>query len=227
MSASVRRNRARGYCMAPMEAGMGMSCWILLVFVIVKPVEGKVSFWDHQTPGGNHAWGSNGEGLRAFGALGKGPCASGRFRRHLDGFRHFTVHMDHNEVYIRVCDAKLRPWCNMYLMRSRRDLACIIMARRRPGSTLSQGEIVMRSHEIQGGTEISVRPHRRRNMLYFGSDAPSNVANRPGGRPERSDMCDPSTSIFIHLRVALSGRCHNQLRPDSSWVWKEMLYWLC
>ena len=156
----------------------------------------------------------------------KGPCATGRFRRHLDGFRHFTVHMDHNEVYIRVCDAKLRPWCNMYLMRSRRDLACIIMARRRPGSTLSQGEIVMRSHEIQGGTEISVRPHRRRNMLYFGSDAPSNVANRPGGRPERSDMCDPSTSIFIHLRVALSGRCHNQLRPDSSWVWKEMLSWL-
>ena len=72
MSASVRRNRARGYCMAPMEAGMGMSCWILLV--IVKPVEGKVSSWDHQTPGGNHAWGSNGEGLRALGALGTGPA---------------------------------------------------------------------------------------------------------------------------------------------------------
>ena len=75
MSASVRRNRARGYCMAPMEAGMGMSCWILLVFVIVKPVEGKVSFWDHQTPGGNQAWGSNGEGLRALGALGTLFCA--------------------------------------------------------------------------------------------------------------------------------------------------------
>ena len=56
--------------MAPMEAGMGMSCWILLVFVIVKPVEGKVSFWDHQTPEWNHVWGSNGEGLRALGALG-------------------------------------------------------------------------------------------------------------------------------------------------------------
>ena len=111
---SVRQNRARGYCMAPMEAGMGMSCWILLVFefVIVKPVEGKVSFWDHQTPGGNHAWGSNGEGLRALGALGtretvEGPCATGRFRRHLDGFRHFTVHVNHNEVYICVCEAKL------------------------------------------------------------------------------------------------------------------------
>ena len=100
-------------------------------------------------------------------------------------------------------------------MRSRRDLACIIMARRRPESTLSQCEIVMRSREIQGGTETSVRPHRRRNVLYFGSDAPSNVANRPGGRPERSDTCDPSTAILIHLRVALSGTCHDQLRPDS------------
>ena len=58
----------------------------------------------------------------------KGPCATGRFRRHLDGFRHFTVHMNHNEVYICVCEAKLRPRCNMYLMRSRRNLACIIMA---------------------------------------------------------------------------------------------------
>ena len=65
------------------------------------------------------------------------------------------------------------------------------------------------------GTEISVRSHRRRNMLYGGSDAPSNVANRPGGRPERSDTCDPSTAILIHLRVALSGTCHDQLRPDS------------
>ena len=81
-------------------------------------------------------------------------------------------------------------------------------------STLSQREIVMRSHEIKGGTEISMRPHRRRNMLYCDSDAPSNVANRPDGRPERSDTCDPSTAIFIHLRVALSGRCHDQLRPD-------------
>ena len=57
----------------------------------------------------------------------KGPCVTGRFRRHLDGFRHFTVHMNHNEVYICVCEAKLRPRCNMYLMRSRRNLACIIM----------------------------------------------------------------------------------------------------
>ena len=52
-------------------------------------------------------------------------------------------------------------------------------------------------------------------MRYCGSDAPSNVANRPDGRPERSDTCDPSTAIFIHLRVALSGRCHDQLRSDS------------
>ena len=59
-----------------------------------------------------------------------------------------------------------------------------------------------------------MRPHRRRNMLYCDSDAPSNVANRPDGRPERSDTCDPSTAIFIHLRVALAGRCHDQLRPD-------------
>ena len=83
-------------------------------------------------------------------------------------------------------------------------------------STLSQREIVMRSHEIQGGIEISMRPHRRsrRNMLYCDSDAPSNVANRPDGRPERSGTCDPSTAIFVHLRVALSGRC-DQLRPDS------------
>ena len=58
-------------------------------------------------------------------------------------------------------------------------------------------------------------PHRRQDMLYDGLDTPSNVANRPGGRPERSDTCDPSTAIFIHLRVALSGRCRNQLRPDS------------
>ena len=53
-----------------MEAGMGMRCWIWLVFVIVEPVEGKVSFWDHQTPGWNHLWGSNGEGLCALGVLG-------------------------------------------------------------------------------------------------------------------------------------------------------------
>ena len=132
-SASVRRNRARGYWRGNGEAGMGMRCWILLVYVIVVPVEGTVSFWDHQTPGWNYLWGSNGGHLCALGALGtretvEGPCATGRFRRHLDGFRHFTVHMNHNEVYICVCEAKLRPRCNMYLMRSRRNLACIIMA---------------------------------------------------------------------------------------------------
>jgi hypothetical protein len=44
-----------------------MSCWILLVSIIVEPVEDKVSFWDHQTPGWNHLWGSNGEGLCALG----------------------------------------------------------------------------------------------------------------------------------------------------------------
>ena len=44
---------------APMEVGMGMSCWILLVSIIVEPVEDKVSFWDHQTPGWNHLWDSN------------------------------------------------------------------------------------------------------------------------------------------------------------------------
>ena len=46
-------------------------------------------------------------------------------------------------------------------------------------------------------------PHRRQDMLYDGLDTPSNVANRPDGRPERSDTCDPSTAIFIRLRVAL------------------------
>ena len=45
---------ARGYWVAPMEAGMGMSCWILLVSIIVEPVEDKVRFWDHQNPGWNH-----------------------------------------------------------------------------------------------------------------------------------------------------------------------------
>ena len=88
---------------------------------VLVPVEGSVSFWDHQTPGWNDLWGSNGGHLCALGALGtretvEGPCATGRFRRHLDGFRHFTVHMNHNEVYIGVCEAKLRPWCNMYVM---------------------------------------------------------------------------------------------------------------
>ena len=53
-----------------MEAGMGMRCWILLVFVIVEPVEGKPSFCDHHTPGWNHLWGSNGVGLCALGVLG-------------------------------------------------------------------------------------------------------------------------------------------------------------
>ena len=53
-----------------MEAGMGMRCWILLVYVIVVPVEGTVSFWDHQTPGWNYLWGSNGGHLCALGALG-------------------------------------------------------------------------------------------------------------------------------------------------------------
>ena len=69
------------------------------------------------------------EHLAAPREVEKGPCATGRFRRHLDGFRHFTVHMNHNEVYICVCEAKLRPRCNMYLMRSRRDLACITDAK--------------------------------------------------------------------------------------------------
>ena len=82
-------------------------------------------------------------------------------------------------------------------------------------STLSQREIVMRSHEIKGGTEISMRPHRRRNMLYCDSDAPSNVANRPDGRPERSDTCDPSTAIFIRLASRALRKVCDQLRPDS------------
>ena len=121
VSASVRRNRARGYWVGPMEAGMGMRCWILLVFVIVEPVDGMVSFWDHQTPGWSHLWGSNGVGLCALGVLGtrerpkKRPCASVRFRRHLDGFRRFMVHLNHNEVHISVCEAKLRHRC-MYLI---------------------------------------------------------------------------------------------------------------
>ena len=32
----------------------------------------------------------------------KGPCASGRIQRHLDGFRRFMVHLNHNEVFITV-----------------------------------------------------------------------------------------------------------------------------
>ena len=56
--------------MAPMEAGMGMSCWIWLVLVMMEPIEDKVSFSDHQTPGWNHLWGSNGEGICALGVLG-------------------------------------------------------------------------------------------------------------------------------------------------------------
>ena len=42
----------------------------------------------------------------------KGPCASGRIQRHLDGFRRFMVHLNHNKVFTAVCEAKLRPWCN-------------------------------------------------------------------------------------------------------------------
>ena len=42
----------------------------------------------------------------------KGSCASGRFRRHLDGFRRFAVHLNHKMK----CEAKLRPWCTIYLM---------------------------------------------------------------------------------------------------------------
>ena len=42
----------------------------------------------------------------------KGPCTSGRIRRHLDGFRRFMVHLNHNKVFTAVCEAKLRPWCN-------------------------------------------------------------------------------------------------------------------
>ena len=95
-----------------MEAGMGMRCWILLVFVIVVPVEGKISFWDHQTPGWNRLWGSNGGRLCA---LLKYLAYRGH-ARHLDGFRRFMVHLNHNEVNIGVCEAKLRPSCNMYLM---------------------------------------------------------------------------------------------------------------
>ena len=70
-----------------MEAGMGMRCWILLVYVIVVPVEGTVSFWDHQTPGWNYLWGSNGGHLGTHAARGgKGamrnrsiPATPGRF----------------------------------------------------------------------------------------------------------------------------------------------------
>ena len=40
-----------------------MRCWTLMAFVIVEPVEDKVSFWDHQTPGWNHLSGSNGGSL--------------------------------------------------------------------------------------------------------------------------------------------------------------------
>ena len=99
----------------------------------------------------------------------KGPCATGRFRRHLDGFRHFTVHMNHNEVYF----VYVRPNFDLGAICISCDLVAISRAHhgsRR--STLSQREIVMRSHEIKGGTEISMRPHRRRNVLYCDSDAP-------------------------------------------------------
>ena len=48
----------------------------------------------------------------------KGPCATGRFRRHVHDFRHFAVHMNHNEVYICVCEAKLRRRCNIAISRA-------------------------------------------------------------------------------------------------------------
>ena len=57
----------------------------------------------------------------------KGPCTSGRIRRYLDGFRRFMVHLNHNEVFIAVCEAKLRPWCICISCDLVRDLACIIM----------------------------------------------------------------------------------------------------
>ena len=109
-SASVRRNRARGYWVAPMEAGMEMRCRILLISVIVEPVEGKVSFWDHQTPSWNHLWGSNGVRLCVLGVLGtrerrkRGHARQFdfAFRRHLDGFRCFMVNLNHNKVHICV-----------------------------------------------------------------------------------------------------------------------------
>jgi hypothetical protein len=114
--------RPRVLVVAPMEAGMGMSCWILMTFVRVEPVEDKVSFWDHQTPGWNHLWDSNIGSLCTWSTWhtrerrNRGHARQVDSRRHLDGFRHFMVHLNHNEVYIGVCEAKLRPWCNMYLM---------------------------------------------------------------------------------------------------------------
>ena len=49
-----------------------MSCWILLVSVIVELVEDKVSFWEHQTPDwmGTTLRVQTGEGLCALGVLG-------------------------------------------------------------------------------------------------------------------------------------------------------------
>ena len=193
-----------------MEAGMGgMRCWILLVYVIVVPVEGTVSFWDHQTPGWNYLWGSNGG--HTFVHLEHLAATRERWKRG------HARQVDSGDT----CTISDILRCIFVYVRPNFDLGAISQSRvhhhgscgsRR--STLSQREIVIRSHEIKGGTEISTRPHRRRNMLYCDSDAPSNVANRPGGRPERSDTCDPSTAIFIHLRVALSARCHDQLHPD-------------
>ena len=46
----------------------------------------------------------------------KGSCASGRIRLHLDRFRRFEVHLNPNNVFVAVCEAKLQPWCNMYLI---------------------------------------------------------------------------------------------------------------
>ena len=54
----------------------------------------------------------------------KGPCASGRFRRHLDGFRHFTVHMNHNED-MKCIFVYVRPTSDLGAIRISCDLVAI------------------------------------------------------------------------------------------------------
>ena len=127
-SASVRRNRARGYW-----EGQWKPVWGDEVLDLVGLCHSGACRGHSQLLGPSNPRFKRRPSLCTWSTwhpreVEKGPCATGRFRRHLDGFRHFTVHMNHNEVYICVCEAKLRPRCNMYLMRSRRNLACIIMA---------------------------------------------------------------------------------------------------
>ena len=61
--------RPRVLVVAPMEAGMGMSCWILMVFVIVEPVLTRSASGTIKAPVGI-IYGIQTSGLCALGVLG-------------------------------------------------------------------------------------------------------------------------------------------------------------